>query len=147
TIAAEAPAVGRVARVAAKSQSGARKIARSDRKPIATPHTADAKRSRIPRPEEVWAGSSARQKRSAQIVVSAARSVYGYATPPYAQKVTAVKTKSAETRAVRSSYRRAASRYTRATVAPPASALTIVIARFGSCVRRSIPRSTRTYQR
>jgi len=92
-----------VARVAVKSQSGARKIARSDRKPIATPHAAEATRSRSPRPEPVWSGSRARQRSSAHTVVSAARSVYGYATPPYAQKVTAVKTKSAETRAVRSS--------------------------------------------
>jgi hypothetical protein len=109
TAAADSAVVASVARVAAMSHSGARKIARSDRKPIATPHAIDATRNRSPR-RVPGAGSRARQKRSAHSVVSAARRVYGYATPPYAQNVTAVRTKSDETRAVRSSYRRAASR-------------------------------------
>src|SRR3989442_2212734 len=98
---AEIPAASRVARAEARSQSGARNIARSERKPTAMAHAADAAMSRTPRWARDAVGSSARQKSSAQSVESAARSVYGYATPPYAQEVTAVRTKTAETLPVR----------------------------------------------
>src|SRR5438128_12520495 len=72
----ESAAVAHVVRRAASTQSGARKIARSARKPMATPQATDAATSLRPRSLGV-AAPSARQKRSAQSVESAASSVYG----------------------------------------------------------------------
>src|SRR5439155_25698993 len=74
---AEIPAVRIVARAAARSQSGARNIARSERKPIAMPHAAEAALSRIPRRTRDALGSNARQNSSAQTAEREARSVYG----------------------------------------------------------------------
>ncbi len=62
------------ARHAAMSQSGARKMARSLRNPMARPQAAEARTSAADRPR---AATVARQKRSAQPTESAARSVYG----------------------------------------------------------------------
>ena len=98
TTAAASPAVP-----APKSKNSFQLIARSERKPTARPQAAEASTTRAPRRPRVMAGSTACQKSSAQPIERAARSVYGYATPPYAQNVTAVRRKSALTRAVRSS--------------------------------------------